>query len=54
MKGSIVELTPMNLDSGRNSEEKIALIIDAIKRNTSDIVDILRRLEERIETLENN
>ena len=54
MKGSIVNFTPMSLDSGRSNEEKIGLIIDAIKRNTSDIADILRQLEERIEVLENN
>ena len=53
MKGSIVELTPMNLDSGKNSEEKIDLIIEAIKRISSDLEDILRELEARIVSLEN-
>ena len=54
MKGSIVEFTPMDLDSGRNIEEKIALTIEAIKKNMSEIADILRKIEERIEALENN
>ncbi len=53
MKKSIVELTPMNLDSGRNTEEKMGLVIEAIKRNAGEIVDIMRRLEARIKALEN-
>ena len=53
MKGSIVEFTPMNLDAGRNSEEKLSLIIEAIKRNSSDLTYILRQLEARIKSLEN-
>lgn len=53
MKGSIVKFTPMSLDSGKNSEEKISLIIEAIKRNSSDLADILRKLEARIKALEN-
>ena len=53
MKGSIVEFTPMNLDSGKNNDEKISLIIEAIKRNSSDIAYILRQIEARIKALEN-
>ena len=53
MKGSIVEFTPMNLDSGKNNEEKINLIIESIKRNSSDMAYILRQLESRIKALEN-
>ena len=49
---SIVEFTPMNLEGGKTTEEKIAMVIEAIKRNSSDLVYILRELEERIKTLE--
>lgn len=53
MNGSIVEFTPMNLDGGKNVDERISLIIDAIKRNSSDLTYILRQLEARIKALEN-
>lgn len=49
---SIVELTPMNIDGGKSTDEKLSLIVDAIKRNSSDITYILRQLEERIIALE--
>ena len=49
---SIVELTPMNIDNGKSADEKISLIIDAVKRNSSDITYILRQLEARIIALE--
>ena len=52
MKSSIIDFTPMNLEGGNTTEEKISLIIDAMRKNQSDLKLILYQLENRIKILE--